>query len=130
MELFSIQGVIEYEPDVYGNRDQPKGKRCVVELEPLSAAALRKADEAFGSQLGGAPINFVRKANEVRAAVLEQAVKRISGLWLNVERDGKSERVAIEDAAGLIEHAPEILLDDIYGALKNQSRLSEQARGN
>jgi len=122
-----------YEPDYLDNRDMDVEDRMSVLLSPMTRNEVKRADESISSIRAGkkAKINFTKRHNEMRDKVLLSRVREIVGLDVAV-RDSSGEVTgtsAVDTPEMLLKVADDDLLNDIFEAARDGSKLAEGVRG-
>lgn len=113
-----------YSPDYKDNRDLPEDQRFAVEILPMTAHEMRRVEESHG-KITKAKINFSKRYNAIREAVLRRCVSNVKNLFVSEVCGGKRTRKEIKDVSGLVQIAPEEVLEDIFTAIKDNSILDD-----
>jgi len=124
-EIHQVEDTVWYAPDVGDNRDKHEVDQFAVELTPMSAAEMRRIEESRIGKVTRAKFNWVRRYNASRVDVLGRCIKRVRNCTAVVTKGGVETRTSITAGADLLTIAGEELLEDLIGALRDQSRLAE-----
>jgi hypothetical protein len=121
-----------YAPDYRDNRDLPKEQRFEVLVVPMTRRQLQRFDEANASGLSrGKKVNLLKRYHKVRDQTLLACVTGLRNLAVAPIKDGvRGEPREVIDVKDMLEAVPEVVIEDIATALKDQSTLAEGVLGN
>ncbi len=119
-----VDDAVWYVPDIGDNREQEEERQFMVLISPMNARDLRKAEEG-GGKLGKGKINFIRRHNAIRARVLTKCIHEVANCFFEEIRGGEKSRKMVLTSEALCKVAGEDILEDIFGAIKDQSQLAE-----
>jgi hypothetical protein len=116
---------IWYPPDVGDNREQPEEDQFAVLVQPATSRELQRLDEQHGTARGK-KINFIKRYHEIREAILVRCIKEVRNCTY---RNANGETHAITTGKELAAKAGNDILEDILEAIKDHSKLTEEALG-
>lgn len=128
-EIHQVEDTVWYAPDVEDNREKPEAEQFAVELTPLSAADMRRTEESRVGKVTRGKFNWARRYNALRSDILLKCIKRVQNCTAVVTKGGQKVRTAITTGQALLAIAGEELLEELFGALKDQSRLADGLLG-
>ena len=124
-EIHQVEDTVWYAPDVEDNREKHDVEQFAVQLTPMSAADMRRAEESKVGKVTRAKFNWARRYNALRADVLRKCIRSVRNCTFVTTKDGRQVRTAVTTGEALLAIAGEDLLEELLGALKDQSRLAD-----
>jgi hypothetical protein len=131
MELCNYESEsVWYVPDYRDNREMPEDEQFAVRVVPMSHRDYQQLEEKHGGAIRNAKVNALRRYHKLRADVITRCVLEVEHLTLRtVRKGGAVDEVEIKTGAELVAAAPGDMLEDILGAIKDTSLLTEGVRG-
>lgn len=138
MEITLIEDqAVWFAPDVQDNRAKPEEARFAVKLRPLTkqevsrvqAPVVTRLQEEIHEQQLSALQAYERGLECKRNAALEAAVLEVANLKVRHVKGGEVTHEQVTTVKRLLEVAGDALLDQIYQALDNHSRLEQGLLG-
>lgn len=119
-EITRVEEVSRYAPNVGNNREL--AEPFTVLISPMSAAELRQADAGFGVITKG-DVNLFERYAAFRAHVFERCVREIHGLAVRRVTSAAAKIEPVTTVADLLKYGTDEILDDVFSAIKDHSRL-------